>query len=179
MKEASDIWNPQLVSRQKFALSLPLHSHERAKVNLPCFLCCFHLQMAMTTLEQPTSKWSSQLCLDSPYLELVWGAHTLCRRSSWIIPAPGTKKRALHKENIPSQGSRGISKYNRANLQTILTWKSIMQYNQDVSKLSIGLLPRLVVRTHSRMPLIDFSGQEEMEAGWQGSLCQTYKASDD
>ena len=50
------IWNPQLVSGQKFALSLPLLSHKGARVSLPCFLCCLYLQMATTTLEQPTSK---------------------------------------------------------------------------------------------------------------------------
>lgn len=52
----TDIWNPQLVSRQKFALSLPLLSHEGAQVSLPCSLGCLLLQMARTTLEQPTSK---------------------------------------------------------------------------------------------------------------------------
>lgn len=28
---------------------------QRSRVSFPCSLCCLHLQMAMTTLEQPTS----------------------------------------------------------------------------------------------------------------------------
>lgn len=65
--------------------------------------------MATTTLEQPASKWSSRLCLDRPYLELVWGAWTLYRRSSWIIPALGIKKKGPHKGTVPPLGSQGIS----------------------------------------------------------------------
>lgn len=122
----TDVWTPQLVSRHKWAWSLWLLSHEGARVDVPCSLCRLHPQMAMTTLEQPTSKWSSRLCLGSRCLEPVWEACTLCRKLSWIIPAPGTKKRGPHRETAPFWGFQGTSKYDRPNLQAFLTWKGIM-----------------------------------------------------
>lgn len=44
---------------------------------------------------------------------------------------------------------------------------------------SVGLLPKLVAKSHSGTLHIDFSDQEEMEASWQESLYQAYKATDD
>ena len=52
----TDIWNPQLGSKQTLSMSLRLLSHEGAGVSLPCSLGCLRLQMATTTLGQPTSK---------------------------------------------------------------------------------------------------------------------------
>lgn len=162
----TDVWNRQLVIKTKICTELTSPFSQRTRVSLPYSLGSLHLQMARTTLEQPTSKWSSGLCLCSPYLEPVWEARTLCRKSFWITPAPGAKKRGQHKETIPPRGFRDISKYYRANLQIILTRKS-MRPMQWCIKTLCWLTTRLVTKSHSGAPHIDFSGQEEAEAGWQ------------
>lgn len=73
----------------------------------PRLLLCS--QMVMATLQhQPTSKSSSLLCLDRPFPGQGWEACALCSRSSWMTPAPRTKKRGLHRGTSLSRGSQGM-----------------------------------------------------------------------
>lgn len=133
--------------------ALPLLSCKGATVSLPCSLCCLHLQMAMITLEQPTSKWPSQLYLGRTHLEPMWEACTLCRRSSWVFPAPGTKKRGLHRETTLPQVSPGISKYNSwGQISDSFNVKKNDANAINMYQNSIPLPHRLVTKSHSWTP---------------------------